>query len=209
MSTTKPTLFLASSNGDALTPPVETVDDKERVRAWLAHLRATLIRDGQLGTPAVRWASVHSSDCCRLEPLDTDVWRLEYVLVDEHGVPTFVHRKLPTDWLGLCGVGSALAYLVSGESYWNARRIRESFDDKCLASGTTPNQEMEILLGLGSSAIEPFWQRVSENLQERRIRLIFTADKISSEVKTLIGFLDAEMTNVEILAAEVGCQSVK
>jgi hypothetical protein len=52
-------------------------------------------------------------------------------------------------------------------------------------------------------AYEAFWQMFEGNLRERRIRLIFVADVIPSELKTLVEFLNEQMTSVEVLAVEV------
>lgn len=44
---------------------------------------------------------------------------------------------------------------------------------------------------------------MESNLRDRRIRLIFVADRIAPELKRLVEFLNEELINVEVLAVEV------
>lgn len=52
-------------------------------------------------------------------------------------------------------------------------------------------------------AYQGFWRTFESNLRERRIRLIFVADAIPSELKTLVEFLNEQMSSVEVFAVEV------
>jgi len=52
-------------------------------------------------------------------------------------------------------------------------------------------------------AVERFWEQVKTNLQARKIRLIFVADQIPSELRRIIEFLNTQMDPAEVLAIEV------
>jgi hypothetical protein len=46
---------------------------------------------------------------------------------------------------------------------------------------------------------EKFWQKVKENIGEGRIRMLFVADEIPRELKTIIEFLNIQMNKSEVL----------
>lgn len=48
-----------------------------------------------------------------------------------------------------------------------------------------------------------FWQNVKNNLENGQIRLLFVADKIPIELKTIIEFLNKQMDKTEVLAVEI------
>lgn len=204
---TKP-FFLASRNGEVLTLQVETShNDQQQAQAWLAQLHANLIRDGQLGEPPLRWLSVSSRNSPYADDLVTEGFNLDHVLVDQNGVPTFVEYRWPSDTLGIGEVGARLAaYVAGGVSFWNVDVIRSAAT--LGRNADSIGQALENLLGVDSNTISPevveaFWERVGDNLQQRRIRLIFVADEIPGELRSLVKFLNKEMANIEVLVVEV------
>jgi hypothetical protein len=50
---------------------------------------------------------------------------------------------------------------------------------------------------------EEFWQKVKTNLQAGRIRLIFVADEIPTELRRIVEFLNRQMDPTEVLAVEI------
>ena len=48
-----------------------------------------------------------------------------------------------------------------------------------------------------------FWGNVKRNLDSGKIRMLFVADKISSELKTIVEFLNEQMNPAEVLAVEI------
>ena len=51
--------------------------------------------------------------------------------------------------------------------------------------------------------VDGFWEKVATNLDARRIRLLFVADKIPDELTRVVEFLNEQMQNIEVLAVEV------
>ena len=50
---------------------------------------------------------------------------------------------------------------------------------------------------------QTFWQQVKTNLQAGRVRLIFIADEIPTELRRVVEFLNSQMDPAEVLAIEV------
>lgn len=50
---------------------------------------------------------------------------------------------------------------------------------------------------------EQFWDDAERNLRERKVRLLFVADRIPKELKRLVEFLNEELERVEVLAMNI------
>jgi hypothetical protein len=141
-------------------------------------------------------------------------WALDHLFVDQDGVPTLVEVKRSSDTrLRREVVGQMLDYAANIVAHWPAGEIRELFERRCTADGIDPNTALRTFLGTGDSAAEGgsdaqpradrFWEQVSASLAARRLRLLFVADEIPSELQRVIEYLNEEMVRTEVLAVEV------
>ena len=80
--------------------------------------------------------------------------------------------------------------------------IREKFEQNCEKSGLSPEDELQKLLDSEIDQ-EGFWQRVKDNLSSGKIRLVFVADEIPTELRRIVEFLNEQMNDVEVLALEI------
>lgn len=55
----------------------------------------------------------------------------------------------------------------------------------------------------GEQTEEEFWLKVKTNLQARRIRMVFVADRIPPELQRIVEFLNSQMDPAEVLAVEI------
>ena len=89
-----------------------------------------------------------------------------------------------------------------------AGQDRWSLDIMLLARDGTPTMvegsadDLAGFLG-GDGDPDDFWMRVHEKLDARDLRLIFAANRIPSELRTIVEFLNEQMSSVEVLAVEV------
>ncbi len=51
--------------------------------------------------------------------------------------------------------------------------------------------------------LEEFWQKIKTNLQAGKVRLIFVSDKIPTELRRIVEFLNQQMDPAEVLAVEI------
>lgn len=98
-------------------------------------------------------------------------------------------------------VGQLLEYSVNAINYWNVETIRKSYELNCEKRKLDPNQT--IINKLEINDIESYWLNVKSNLELGRLRLLFVADEIPFELKTLVEFLNENMDNIEVLAVEI------
>ncbi len=130
-------------------------------------------------------------------------WSLDHLFLDQEGIPTLVEVKRSTNTeIRRKVVGQMLDYAANGVLYWPIRKIQSLFEEACNRNGTSPE---DALLELCGDDIDPeqFWQTVETNLNAGRIRLVFVADEIPRELRTIIEFLNGQMERAEIFGVEV------
>jgi len=130
-----------------------------------------------------------------------DRWSMDHLYIDGGCIPTLIEVKRSTDArIRREVVGQMLDYAANAVVYWGANQLKERFE---LQWGARAEEQLDAFLdGLELSADE-FWYRVNENLQARKIRLVFVADELPPELKRIIEFLNEEMKEAEVLGVEL------
>lgn len=129
-------------------------------------------------------------------------WSLDHLFIDEQGIPVLVEVKRSTDTrIRREVVGQMLDYAANAVAYWPIEHIQSSYLAECERNGDDAEEKLENFLD-GMSA-EVFWQTVKTNLQAGRIRMLFVADQIPSELKRIIEFMNEQMDPAEVLGIEL------
>jgi hypothetical protein len=95
-----------------------------------------------------------------------------------------------------------LDYAANATEYWPASRLRERFEMRCAVDGVDPEEALSEFLSPSQDSDE-FWITADKNLKERRLRLIFVADRIPAELQSIVEFLNEQMDQTEVLAIEI------
>jgi len=158
--------------------------DEQKPRRWLLISREMGIPDSDTGL---------------------DRWMLDHLFLDQDGIPTLVEVKRSSDTrIRRSVVGQMLDYAANAVLYWPVERIIEQFRAK--DPKTDINELVANLIGAevaNPEAINSFWERVKTNLQAGKIRLLFVADEIPPELRRIVEFLNAQMSEAEVLAVEI------
>lgn len=129
-------------------------------------------------------------------------WSLEHLFLDQDGIPTLVEVKRSSDTrIRREVVGQLLEYAANALNYWTVETIRKSFELNCKKENINPDEK--IITAFSIDDIEDYWLNVKNNLENGRLRLIFVADEIPFELKTLVEFLNENFTDIEVLAIEI------
>lgn len=133
-------------------------------------------------------------------------WALDALLVDQHAVLTFVEVKRSTDTrIRREVVGQMLEYAANATAHWPEHRVREL---AVVRTGGEDKLRERVRELLGPSVdelrVESFWSDIRENLQQGRMRLLFVADAIPSELRRIIEFLNDHMPDIDVAGIEVG-----
>lgn len=130
-------------------------------------------------------------------------WAIDHVFLDQNGVPTLVEVKRSTDTrIRREVVGQMLDYAANCVVYWPVEELRRQFEATCTGRGDDPSETIADLIGLEAD-IESFWDQVKTNLRAGKVRMLFVADHIPSELKRIVEFLNEQMDPAEVLALEL------
>jgi len=156
--------------------------DQNEPRRWL-HI------DRELGVPA--------------SELKGDRWSLDHLFLDQDAIPTLIEIKRSTDTrIRREVIGQLLEYAANASFYWSVDKIKTCFENKCAQKNENADSLLAQFLEDRTSP-EEYWQQVKTNLQAGRLRLIFVADAIPNELKTIVEFLNSQMEFTEVLALEI------
>lgn len=123
---------------------------------------------------------------------------LDHFFLDQDGIPTLVEVKRSSDTrLRREVIAQMLDYAANAVAFISMEEIREKVN----------NYYGEIALQDDfldeNTDEEKFWQEVKENIEEGRIRMLFVADEIPRELKTIIEFLNSQMNKSDVLGVEI------
>ncbi|MCU0542814.1 MAG: hypothetical protein MUE44_11555 [Oscillatoriaceae cyanobacterium Prado104] len=130
-------------------------------------------------------------------------WSLDHLFIDQDAIPTLVDvRRTSNAHIRQKVLGQSIDYAANAVVYWPIDSIIALFEANCRDRGRDPEQIFEEFLGEDANE-DRFWQKVKTNLQAGKIRLVFVADEISSEMRRVVEFLNEQMDPVEVLALEI------
>jgi ribosomal protein L7Ae-like RNA K-turn-binding protein len=132
-------------------------------------------------------------------------WSLDHLFLDQDGIPTFVECKRSSDTRTRREVvAQMLDYAANGIVYWTMDALRQAATETCRDMGKKLDDEILALIdSTDQTKVKEFWEQVEQNLRSGKVRLVFVADNIPSELRRLVEFLNEKMSDVEVLAVEV------
>ena len=202
-----PKIFLVGEGQDELITLEETGYVTEDVLQELLVKYPDLLPGDQINPENPRrWLLVAREMAVPDDTTEAGRWSLDHLFIDQDGIPTFVECKRATDTRNRREiVAQMLDYAANGVEYWNMDRLRQAAAETAQKHGKSLDAEIGNLLGSDEYdvVIEDYWALVQDNLQNRRVRLLFVSDRIPKELRRLVEFLNEEMHNVEVLAVEV------
>jgi hypothetical protein len=129
-----------------------------------------------------------------------DKWSIDHLYVDQQGVPTLVEvKRSKNPDIRRALVGQLLDYAANGAAYWTEDDLRGSFSREW---GADAENKLEEFLGT-DTAPEEFWRLMHDNFRKSNIRMVFVADHLPQQLRTVIEFLNEQMNDVEVLGLEL------
>lgn len=128
-------------------------------------------------------------------------WSLDHLFLDQDGIPTLVEVKRSSDTrIRREVVGQMFDYAANAITYWPIEQIISIFESRCEYVNEDPEQ---LIRNLYDTDYETYWDQVKTNLTAGKIRMIFLADEIPTELKRIVEFVNEQMDPATVLALEI------
>jgi hypothetical protein len=133
-----------------------------------------------------------------------DHWSVDHLLVDQDAIPTIVEVKRSSDTrIRREVVGQMLDYAANGPRYWTASDLRRRLELTLGPNADGADAALQALTDDPQVDLDGFLTVVEENLRQGRIRLVFLADVIPPELRSIVEFLNQQMRPAEVFAVEL------
>jgi hypothetical protein len=97
----------------------------------------------------------------------SDRWSIDFFIVDQDAVPTFVECKRFADTRSRREiVGQMFEYAANGHYYWTSDTIRLYAEETASKTGQSLDESLRTLHPVEDLSIEAFFSRIQENLRE-------------------------------------------
>ena len=148
-----------------------------------------------------KWLLVQREQILPYDNTGLKLFYLDHLFLDQDGIPTIVETKRSSDnRLRREVVAQMLDYASNALIYLPVEEIISNLIINY------PDQDLEELLkselGVETSSDE-FFEQVKTNLNAGKIRMVFVADYIPVELKTIVEFLNVQMDPAEVFVVEL------
>ncbi len=195
-------IFLIQPDESIVELQEQPYDSEDLLQRLLARYPDLLKGESRQGAPR-RWLLVRREMPIPDAEKGADRWALDHLFLDSNAVPTLVEVKRASDTRARREVvAQMLDYAANAILHWPIDRIQSEFQATAEKNGKDPDKLLREFLGEATEP-EKFWQDVQNNLQTGYLRLVFVADQISPELRSIVEFLNKQMNPAEVIAIEV------
>lgn len=196
-------IFLIQDGGKLVRMDEAAYDSEDLLQSLLENYPDLLAGDQMESSDPRRWLLVRREMGVPGEHDGNDRWSVDHLFLDQDAIPTLVEVKRSTDTrIRREVVGQMLDYAANAVAYWPVEALRSQFERQCESKQSDPNEVLGEFLGENEET-EDFWQRAKTNLQAGKVRMVFVADEIPSELKRVVEFLNEQMDPAQVLAVEI------
>jgi hypothetical protein len=200
-------IYLLEEDGTLQSLSEQPYASEDLLQTLLEHYPDLLAGEQMDEAAPRRWLLVSREVGVPGEEDSTGRWSLDHLFLDQDAIPTLVEVKRSSDTrVRREVVGQMLDYAANAVVYWPVEAIRAKFEAACESRGDDPAQLVTELIEADfddDAAVEAFWGQVKTNLRAGRLRLVFVADEIPSELKRIVEFLNEQTDPAEVLAVEI------
>jgi hypothetical protein len=196
-------IYLIRDEGQLVEMSEMAYDSEDLLQGLLARYPSLLAGDQIDSTAPRRWLLISREVPIASEEGGAWRWSVDHIFIDQDAVPTLVEVKRSADTRTRREVvGQMLDYAANVVVYWPVEQMQARFEQRCSDEGREPFEVLAESLGHDVD-FDQFWQQAKTNLQAGRIRMVFVADRIPTELQRIVEFLNAQMDPAAVLAVEV------
>ena len=198
-----PGIFLIQDNQELIEMTEQTYESEKLLQTWLAQYPALLVGNQIDAKDPKRFLLIEQECGVPAKEAGADRWSIDHLFIDQDAIPTIVEVKRSSDTrIRREVVGQMLDYAANATEHWRVDHMRERFAANCQRRGVDATRKLKEFLGDNVDP-EDFWERANRNLQDRKLRLLFIADVIPTELQRIVEFLNEQMNHTEVLAIEI------
>ena len=184
--------------GDRLVEMTEQGYASESLLQDLLARHPHILAGDLMGSTPRRWLLISREVSLASEEDGGGRWSVDHLFVDQDAVPTLVEVKRSSDTrIRREVVGQMLDYAANAVVYWPIERLRATFE-----ASDGAEERLGGFLDPDVDADE-FWEQVGTNLKAGKVRLVFVADEIPTELRRIVEFLNVQMSPADVLAVEI------
>lgn len=200
-------IYLVEEDGSLRSLEEQLYDSEDLLQTLLEKYPDLLAGDQMDESSPRRWLLVSREIGVPDVENGADRWSIDHLFLDQDGIPTLVEVKRSSDTrVRREVVGQMLDYAANSVVYWPSETIRTKFEARCDDGGDDSRWLVADLVGIDpedEAGVEKFWKHVKINLRGGKVRLIFVADEIPTELRRIVEFLNEQMNPAEVLAVEI------
>jgi len=179
-------IFLIQNDGSLVEMIEQPYDSERLLQELIAKYPNVLAGDSAKRDVAGKWLLVRREMGVPGEFDGANRWSLDHLFLDQDAVPTLVEVKRGSDTrIRREVVGQMLDYAANGVVHWPVEEYRSHFERQCESDGDDPDLRMREFLAPEADPDE-FWQQAKMNLKTGRIRMVFVADSIPTELQRIV-----------------------
>lgn len=196
-------IYLNQDNEQLVEMTEQKYDSEDLLQALIAKYPNLLAGNQMDSEMPRRWLLISREAELPSDEDSEGRWSVDHLFLDQDAIPTIVEVKRSTDTrIRREVIGQMLEYAANAVVYWPIESIRAKFDAQFKDRGKDSQETLSQFLG-DNSDFEQFWQKAKTNLQAGRVRMVFVADEIPSELQRIVEFLNGQMDPAEVLAVEI------
>ena len=196
-------IFLIRDKGKLVEMTEKAYDSEDLLQKLLEDYPNLLAGDQIDKESPRRWLLIAREMNLASEQDGPSRWSVDHLFLDQDGIPTIIEVKRSSDTrIRREVVGQMLEYASNGVVYWPVEQLRSTYQTYWEDKGQDPKQVLTDFLGPDKDH-DQFWQTVKTNLQAGKVRMVFVADEIPSELRRVVEFLNEQMDPAEVLAVEM------
>ena len=199
----KQIIYFQGGNGD-MSPMVESEYDSEDFFQRLLADNPDLLAGG-VGQydETRRWLLIAREAAIPDSESSTGRWSLDHFFIDQDAIPTLVEVKRRSDTrIRREVVGQMFDYAANAANFWTAQTLESYFEKTCSDTGIASDQALMEFFG-DEEDTEDIWGKVYKNLRANRLKLVFVADELPSELVRIIEFMNEVMPDIDVLGIVV------
>ena len=195
-------IFILHDN-NGLVPLLEQEYESEAIFQTMLTNYPELLLFNDERTPYTNLLLIKQEQGIPIETNGGSYYYLDHLFVDQDGILTLVEVKRRGDTRGRREViAQMFDYVTNGLAFWTTDDLKKAFYETHKEKGKDPEEVIREFLSDDTNP-EQFWLQIESNIRNERIRMVYVADEISSEMKRIVEFLSRQMRSASICAIEL------